>query len=130
MLTLLRLKDIWQVLVIIDVHSKWIDAVPLQRAIAATTVCALVLKGFPNFGISEELVSDNGSQFTAQTFSEFCNLNDIKHSLMITHAAILFGAAERLVQEVKQDMRKMGSAITLKERFAIFLAKFIPCRHH
>jgi len=31
----------WEVLVIIDVHSKWIKAVPLRKATAATTVSAL-----------------------------------------------------------------------------------------
>ena len=41
----------WQVLVIIDVHSKWIEAVPLQKATAATTVSALqfflLISGYP-----------------------------------------------------------------------------------
>ena len=73
-------NDGWQVLVIIDVHSKWIDAVPLRRATVTTTVSALP-KFFSNFGLPEELVSDNGPQFIAQTFLDFCKLNGIKHSL-------------------------------------------------
>ena len=105
----------WQVLVIIDVHSKWIEAVPLRRATAATTVSALQTF-FSNFGLPEELVSDNGPQFTAQIFSDFCKFNGIKHSLPASN-----GAAECSVQVVKQGMRKMGPATALKERLAKFL---------
>ena len=62
----------WQVLVIIDVHSKWTKA--------ATT--ASTLQTFSaNFGLPRKLVLDNGSQFTTQTFSNFCKVNGIKHYL-------------------------------------------------
>ena len=47
----------WQVLVVIDVHSKWIEAMPLRKATAATTVSALQTF-FCNFGLPDELVSD------------------------------------------------------------------------
>ena len=46
---------------------------PLQKATAATTVSALQTF-FSNFGLPDELVSDNGPQFMAQTFTDFCKL--------------------------------------------------------
>jgi len=53
----------FQVLVIIDSHSKWIEAVPLHPATASITVEALRVF-FLNFGLPEEIVSHNGPQFT------------------------------------------------------------------
>ena len=53
-----------QVLIIIDVHFKWIEAKPLHTATAATTIQALKT----NFGLPDEIFSDNGLQFTAQQF--------------------------------------------------------------
>ena len=58
----------FQVLVIIDSHSKWIEAIPLRLATTSTTVDALRLF-FASFGLPEEIVSDNGPQFTSQYFS-------------------------------------------------------------
>ena len=118
----------WQVLVIVDVHSKWIDAVPLRRATAATTIGALQ-KFFSNFGLPKELVSDNGPQFTAQTFSDFCKLNGIKHSLIPPYHPASNGAAERSVQVIKQGMRKMGSAMALEEQLAQFLLIYRSTPH-
>ena len=51
--------DRYQVLVIMDVHSKWIDAAPLQSATATTTINVLRCF-FASFGLPEELVGDNG----------------------------------------------------------------------
>ena len=59
--------DGWQVLVIIDVHSKWIDAVTLRRATATKTVSALQ-KFFSNFGLPGEQVSENVLHRPFQTF--------------------------------------------------------------
>ena len=70
----------FQVLVIIDSHSKWIETIPLCSATTNTTVYVLRLF-FANFGLPEEVVSDNGPQFTSQEFNRFCVNNGIKHTL-------------------------------------------------
>jgi len=49
-------------LVVIDAHSKWIEAIPLKTAIALTTIRQL-RKLFAQLGIQNTLVSDNGPQF-------------------------------------------------------------------
>ena len=118
----------WEVLVIIDVHSKWIEAVPLRKATAATTVSVLQTF-FSNFGLPEELVSDNGPQFTAHTFSDFCKVNGIKHSFTPPYHPASNGAAERAVQMIKQGMRKMGPTMALKERLANFLLIYRSTTH-
>ena len=61
-----------QVLVIIDVHSKWIEAIPMHSATADITVNAL-RKFFSSFGLPEEIVGDNGTQFKLTNFKHFVN---------------------------------------------------------
>ena len=50
-----------KVLMIMDAHSKWIDAAPLQSATATTTINTLRWF-FASFGLPEELLSDDSGQ--------------------------------------------------------------------
>ena len=95
----------FQVLVIIDSHSKWIEAIPLWSATASTTVDALRIF-FASFGLPTEIVSDNGPQFTAQDFKDFCVNNGIKQTLIPPYHPATNGAAERAVQVVKQAVKR------------------------
>jgi len=95
------------VLVIIDVHSKWIEAIPMHSATADTIVNAL-RKFFSSFGLPEEIVSDNGTQCTAHQFQTFCERNGIKHSKTPPYYPASNGAAERAVAVVKQAVKKWG----------------------
>ena len=65
-------------LIVIDAHSKWIEVFPVATATALTTIQRL-RQLFAQFGIPESIVSDNGPQFTAAEFQEFCRLNGIRH---------------------------------------------------
>ena len=65
-------------LVLIDAHSKWLEAVPVVRATAEATTSAL-RHIFATHGLPEVIVSDNGSQFTAAEFENFCKMNGIRH---------------------------------------------------
>ena len=110
----------FQVLVIIDSHSKWIEAMPLRSATASTTVDALRIF-FASFGLPTEIVSDNGPQFTAQDFKDFYVNNGIKHTLIPPYHPATNGAAERAMQVVKQAVKKMSNMLSLKRRLARFL---------
>ena len=117
-----------QVLVIIDVHSKWIEAVPMHSATADTTINALH-KFFSSFGLPEEIVSDNGTQFTAHQFQTFCERNGIKHSKTPPYHPASNGAAERAVAVVKHAVQKMGTTIPLNIRIARFLLVYHTTPH-
>ena len=58
-------------LVVIDAHSKWLEVIPMGVCSATTTIQALRTL-FAQFGIPELIVSDNGPQFVATEFQEFC----------------------------------------------------------
>ena len=84
---------------------------------------------FVNFGFPEEIVTDNGPQFTAQTFSDFCKAKGIKHMFTPPYHPSSNGAADHSVQVVKQAIRKMGTSAVLKERLARFLLIYRSTPH-
>ena len=57
-------------LIIVDVHSKWSEVVPMTTTSATRTIEEL-RRLFATHGLPEQLVSNNGSQFTADEFGEF-----------------------------------------------------------
>ena len=77
---------------------------PLRSATAKTTTDVL-RRFFAGFGLPEELVSDNGPQFTSQDFMVFCSNNGIKHTLISPYHPASNGAAERAIQVVKRRLR-------------------------
>ena len=57
-------------LVVIDAHSKWPEVWEVSAATTGKTVTVL-WDLFVRFGLPEQLVSDNGSQFVSAEFEEF-----------------------------------------------------------
>ena len=65
-------------LILVDSHSKWIEAVVVPSSSSAVTIEALRIM-FVKHGIPNSIVSDNGSSFTSSEFQNFCKMNGIKH---------------------------------------------------
>ena len=101
-------------LVVIDAHSKWIEAIPLKTANALTTIRQL-RKLFAQFGIPNTLVSDNGPQFAAVEFHEFCRLNGIRHTRVAPYHPSSNGLAERAVRVVKDGLKKQQGGTLLDQ---------------
>ncbi len=104
-------------LVVVDAHSKWIEAVPTNQSCTSVTTITKLRSIFATFGIPEMLVSDNGAAFTSTGFENFMIKNGIRH-----HAAPN-GLAERVVQTVKQGLLKQtqGDLMAKLSRFLHFL---------
>ena len=60
---------------------------------------------FARYGIPEQLVSDNGPQFTSEEFSQFMQPNGIKHIRTASYHPASNGLAERFVQTFKQSVK-------------------------
>ena len=106
-------------LIVIDAHSKWIEAMPLSTATAGTTVQQLQ-KLFAQFGLPETIVSDNGPQFVAEEFEKFCKSNGIQHTRIAPYHPSSNGLAERAVRVVKQGLKKLTQG-NLSDRLSKFL---------
>jgi transposase InsO family protein len=64
-------------LVVVDKFTKWIEAVPVTSADAASAVN--FIKGIIFwFGVPHNIVTDNGSNFTSREFKEYCEGVGIK----------------------------------------------------
>ena len=94
------------ILVLIDAHLKWIEAVCTPNATSAAvidelrTLCA-------QFGLPETIVSDNGTCFVSAEFEAFLASNDIKHITSVPYHPVSNGLAEHAIQIVKRGLKKI-----------------------
>ena len=64
--------------VVVDAHSKWPEVVIVSTSSTQKTIDILRLL-FLWYGLPEQLVSDNGPQFTSKEFEQFARANGIRH---------------------------------------------------
>ena len=114
-------------LIVIDVHSKWLEVFPMKTASAQTTIRQLRTL-FARFGLPESIVSDNGSQFTAAEFEQFCQQNGINHIKVAPYHPSSNGLAERAVQIFKRGMKK-STIGTIGDRLAKVLMQYRVTPH-
>jgi len=91
-------------LVIVDAHSKWPEVFKLPNATSEAVILRM-RETFCRFGIPEQLVSDNGTQFTSDEFQEFCKLNGVRHTTSAVYHPRSNGEAERFIQTFKEAMK-------------------------
>ena len=109
-------------LIIVDAHSKWPEVIPMTTTTAAKTIEALQAI-FARYGLPEQLVSNNGPQFTSDDFSQFMTANGIKHIRCAPYHPSSNGLAERFVQTFKKAMKAGNndgpSLVTRLSRFLL-----------
>ena len=93
-------------LIVIDVHSKWIEAFPATSPSTSVTI-ELLCPLFAQFGLPETIVTDNGSCFISADFQHFLTMNGIKHITSAPYHPSTNGLAERAVQIVKKGLKKV-----------------------
>ena len=115
--------------VLVDAHSKWPEVVELKSTTAAKTIEVLRTL-FASYGLPEQVVSDNGSQFTSEEFADFMKGNHIKHIRSTPYHPSTNGLAERFVQTFKQAMRASEqSGRPFHHRLANFLLNYRTTPH-
>ena len=106
------------ILVIVDSHSKWIEAHAVNSATSQATIEKLRLV-FSTHGLPDVLVSDNGTSFTNEEFAAFVRSNGIKHLTSAPYHPASNGLAERAVQTVKMHSGRIQVESVLKLRFHV-----------
>ena len=116
-------------LVAVDAYSKW----PEVRAMTSTTVTAtlnVLRQWFCAHGIPEQLVTDNGPQFTADAFKHFTEMNGIRHTRCAPYHPASNGLAERFVQSFKQSLKaSVNDGRSLTQRLSSFLLTYRTTAH-
>uniref|UniRef100_A0A914X788 Integrase catalytic domain-containing protein n=1 Tax=Plectus sambesii TaxID=2011161 RepID=A0A914X788_9BILA len=93
--------------IVVDAYSKWPEVI--QMKVGKTTTMEVVnalSEMFSRYGIAEEIVSDNGTQFTSEEFQQWCSQQGIRHICSAPYQPQSNGQAERFVQAFKNDMVK------------------------
>ena len=96
-----------------------VDTLKMDRSTAAAMIEQLRVM-FARWGIPETIVSDNGLQFVAQEFKQFCKLNGVKQVLVAPYHPSSNGLAERAVKTIKEGIRKMSEG-SLRDKVSRFL---------
>ena len=65
------------IFVAIDKFAKWIEAKPVASITAAKAV-EFITEITQRFAVMNTIITDNGTQFTAREFTEFCDSKGIK----------------------------------------------------
>jgi transposase InsO family protein len=91
-------------LVTVDKFSKWIEACPITN-LRAEQVVSFFTDIIHRFGVSNSIITDNGSQFTGRKFLEFCD----KHHIHVDWAAVAHpqtnGQVERTNDMILQGLK-------------------------
>ena len=112
-----------------DAYSKWPEVVELRSATAAKTI-EVLRQLFARYGLPEQVVSDNGSQFTSEEFEEFMKRNGIKHTFSAPYHPATNGLVERFVQTFKKAMKAgCTDGKTLQHQLASFLLSYRTSPH-
>lgn len=95
-----------QSLFIVNVsYSKWLEVITVRSTTSANTIDKIQML-FVSTGLPEEIVSDNGPQFTSHEFRDFTRPNGIKHTLVPPYHPQSNGFTERGVQIVKKTLKR------------------------
>lgn len=117
-------------LVLIDSYSKWVE-VFLMRSTNSEKTIEKLRTVFAAYGLPEEVVTDNGPQFTSELFETFMSRNGIRHTKSPPYHPASNGSAERCVQTLKKnllkqvmDEQKNGRMKSLQQRIDQFLFNY------
>lgn len=109
-------------LIIVDAHSKWLDAHIMPTITSERTIETLRCV-FANHGLPQKVVTDNGPSFTSEEFRMFMKKNGIKHVTTAPYHPSSNGQAERAVQTVKQGLKRTPGK-TIQEKLSKFLFQY------
>ena len=114
-------------LIVVDACSKWPEVISMTSTTAERTI-GVLRQLFARFGLPNHIVTDNGPQFAADEFRQFCSNNDIFHTFVAPYHPSSNGQAERFVQTFKSAMQK-GKGSELEKTLNQFLLRYRTTPH-
>jgi hypothetical protein len=89
----------------VDQFTKWVEAVALPDQTAETVARAAVDHFFVRFGCPLEIVTDQGTNFTSQLFTELCQWLGITKKRTSAYHPSANGQVERMNKTIMQTIR-------------------------
>ena len=121
-------KKMW--MLVVDAYSKWPEVVMMESTTAEATTKQLQ-QIFSTHGLPLQIISDNGPQFVAETFQQFCMSRGIQHLTTAPYNPSSNGEVERFVRTFKLAIDKVNpSTVTeLQDSVVNFLARYRSTPH-
>ena len=94
------------ILTLVDFATRWPEAVALKN-IETVTVAEALLQMFSRLGIPQEILSDNGSQFTSEMMTETHRLMSIRPLFTTPYHPQGNGLCEKMNGTLKKMLRRM-----------------------
>ena len=91
--------------IIVDYYSLWPEIYKLRTADSQNVIEA-TKEAFSRHGIAEEVISDNGTQYSSYKYKDFSNHWQFKHTTSSPHYPRCHGLAEITVKAVKHLLKK------------------------
>ena len=113
------------ILVIIDAHSKWIDAHITGTATSSATIEKMRIS-FSTYGLPDTVMSDNGTCFTSKEFEAFMEQNGVKHITVAPYHPSSNGLAEKAVNIVKDGLKHSERGLETKLMRILFKYRSTP----
>uniref|UniRef100_A0A8C2DFQ8 Integrase catalytic domain-containing protein n=1 Tax=Cyprinus carpio TaxID=7962 RepID=A0A8C2DFQ8_CYPCA len=101
-----------QYLVVSDYHLRYLKILLLQSTTSEHVIQRLKAL-FARFGIPEQIVSDNGPQFTSEAWRSFCDMYDTQHITSSPHNPLGNGHTEQAVQTAKRILKQDDPVVAL-----------------
>ena len=92
------------VLVMIDLFTSWVEAIPLKTLEAEETANGLFKEIITRHGCPTQILTDRGTQFTSGLFGEMCRKLKMRNLKISTHHAPSNGKVERFNRFLKQAL--------------------------
>ncbi|PIO71477.1 integrase core domain protein [Teladorsagia circumcincta] len=102
-------------LVVVDAYSKWPEILQMNSISTSATIKAM-RRIFARFGNPQSLVTDNGTQFTSASSTEFCLHRGIRHIRSPPSHPQSNGQAERFVDTSKRGLAKLKREVPSTEQ--------------
>ena len=93
-------------LIVVDAQSKWVEAILMTSTTSEKTI-GVLRDLFARYGLLEQIISDNGPQFTSEEFETLTTSNGIRHIRSPPYRPSTNGEAERFVQTVKRKLKSI-----------------------
>lgn len=95
-------------LIMVDAYSRWPELFVVNNTTSATVI-RLLRSAFSTHGLCEIVVTDNATSFVSNEMQKFLKANNIKHVTTAPYHPATNGLAERMVQTIKDKLKKMNN---------------------
>ena len=100
-------------IVIVDAFTHYVVVNPVVSASAVNVLGTLFEHWITKFGIPENIVTDNGTEYINSDITHFCEMYDIRHKPRTTHAPWTIGLVKEQTAILANTFAQLAKMVTL-----------------